>query len=817
VGKLVVLKIGEGSFQDGFPITLEMGDEGAFPSVGVVGKLPPAPDILQAYRAWQQQYYSLDRHYRLTAPDDQETNISFPEQCRHAALVLQTTFQAWLNTAAFRPIQDKWLEQLQPTDTVRVILQTQNLQLQRLPWHLWPVLNRYPKAEIALSAPEFQSAIAAAPTGQVKILAILGNSRGIDTQVDRQLLEELPHARVTFLVEPQRQTLTDDLWRQPYDILFFAGHSASQQGETGRIYVNAHDSLTISELKNALGRAVERGLKLAIFNSCDGLELAQELSYLKIPQVIFMREPVPDRIAQCFLKYFLEEYASGQSLYQSVRQARERLQGLEDQFPCATWLPVIFQNPAAYPPTWQSLLGQSEAQVTAPTPTDQTLLAGVSVSHPATLQSQSDALKSPQKQGRQWLKLWLSTVSISLAVAGGVIGGRSLGLFQSWELRAFDTLMQQRPPESADPRLVVVTLTEADLPLQPGANERRGSMSDLALSQALEKLSVYQPRVIGLDIYRDYPVKPSYPQLKTQLQQSDRLIGVCKMPDAAASDHGTAPPPELRPYPERLGFTDFALDADKVLRRHLLAMTPAEGSVCTTHYGFSTLLALRYLAAEGVTAQFNGDRWQLGRAQFKVLQTRTGGYQHLDAAGSQILLNYRAFRSPEDGAATLSLSQLLQGQVNPEQIRDRVVIIGTTADTFGDSSLTPYPAEHGSHLRIPGVLLQAQMVSQLLSAALEGRPLITAWPLWADLLWIVAWSGIGGGLGWYWRRWIGWGLTAVVAIASLYGLCWVFLVNWGWWVPLVPAALGLIVTGSSIVVFHRSRKLSFFPTQELHR
>jgi CHASE2 domain-containing sensor protein len=816
VGKLVVLKIGEGSFQDGLPVTLEMGDEGAFPNVGVVGKLPPAPDVLQAYSAWQQQYYSLDRHYRLTAPDDQETNISFPEQCRQAALVLQTTFQAWLNTPAFRPIQDKWLEQLQPTDTVRVILQTQNLQLQRLPWHLWPVLNSYPKAEIALSAPEFQSAIAVAPTGQVKILAILGNSRGIDTQVDRQLLAELPHANVTFLVEPQRQTLTDDLWRQPYDILFFAGHSASQQGETGRIYLNAHDSLTISELKNALGRAVERGLKLAIFNSCDGLKLAQELSHLKIPQVIFMREPVPDRIAQSFLKYFLEEYASGQSLYQSVRQARERLQGLEDQFPCATWLPVIFQNPAAHPPTWQSLVGQSTQQIaTIQSPDDQIstpLTAGVSDASLAVPRSQPDALKWRQKP-----RSWLNTVGISLAVAAGVISGRSLGFFQSWELRAFDALMQQRPPESADPRLVVVTLTEADLPLQPGADERRGSISDLALSQALEKLSAYQPRVIGLDIYRDYPVKPSYQQLKHQLQHSDRLVGVCKMPDAAASDHGTAPPPELRHYPERLGFTDFALDGDKVLRRHLLAMTPPENSVCTTHYGFSTLLALRYLATEGITPQFSGDRWQLGQAQFRVLQTRTGGYQHLDAAGSQILLNYRAFRSPEDGAAIISLSQLLQGQVNPDQIRDRVVIIGTTADTFGDYSLTPYRAEQGSHLRVPGVLLQAQMVSQLLSAALEGRPLITAWPLWTELLWIVAWSGVGGGLGWYWRRWIGWGLTAVVAIASLYGLCWVLLVYWGWWVPFVPAVLGLIVTGSSVVVFHRSRKLLFFPTQELHR
>jgi hypothetical protein len=33
-------------------------------------------------------------------------------------------------------------------------------------------------------------------------------------------------------------------------------------------------------------------------------------------------------------------------VYQAVRSAREQLQGLEDRYPCASWLPVICQNPA---------------------------------------------------------------------------------------------------------------------------------------------------------------------------------------------------------------------------------------------------------------------------------------------------------------------------------------------------------------------------------------------------------------------------------------------------------------------------------------
>ncbi len=93
-------------------------------------------------------------------------------------------------------------------------------------------------------------------------------------------------------------------------------------------------------------------MQLAIFNSCDGLGLARSLADLQIPQTIVMRESVPDLVAQTFLKYFLTTLAQGESFYLSVRRAREQLQGMEDSFPCATWLPVIYQHPAQIPFTW---------------------------------------------------------------------------------------------------------------------------------------------------------------------------------------------------------------------------------------------------------------------------------------------------------------------------------------------------------------------------------------------------------------------------------------------------------------------------------
>ncbi|NJO31540.1 MAG: myosin kinase [Richelia sp. SL_2_1] len=111
----------------------------------------------------------------------------------------------------------------------------------------------------------------------------------------------------------------------------------------------------MAELRDSLQTAIQQRLQLAIFNSCDGLGIAAELESLHIPQVIVMREPVPDFVAQEFLKYFLEAFTNGRSLCIAVGYARRQLAMLEDDFPCASWLPVIVQNQLEMPPTWQSL------------------------------------------------------------------------------------------------------------------------------------------------------------------------------------------------------------------------------------------------------------------------------------------------------------------------------------------------------------------------------------------------------------------------------------------------------------------------------
>ena len=358
--KSVVFDFVGDSFEQGFSIRLRIEEDGNRLLAEGKGKLPPAPEIPQYYRRWQDIYFnlglSLGLPFRLEAPAAQVTNYSIQE-CNNAAEVLRHSLNTWLRSESFRSVRETVLTVLasiRENDEVRVFIKSEDLLLQRLPWHLCDLFEDFPRAEIALvPSDRFEATQASTPRSKVNILAIFGSSQGINTQEDRDSLRQLPNAEVTFLVNPRRYELNDQLWDQNWPILFFAGHSSSQ--DQGRIYINETESLTIDDLKNALKRALPNGLKLAIFNSCDGLRLARALADVRIPLVIVMREPVPDQVAQAFLRYFLKAFAQGQSAYLAVREARERLQGLEGQYPCATWLPIICQNPCEKPPTWSDL------------------------------------------------------------------------------------------------------------------------------------------------------------------------------------------------------------------------------------------------------------------------------------------------------------------------------------------------------------------------------------------------------------------------------------------------------------------------------
>lgn len=780
MSKLVVLNLGSGDLHTGFSeVTVQLGLNNDPRTMEFRGSLPAAPEIAQLYRNWQILYSALYRQYgwsiRLEIEDTDITNFSeieFNDLCQQ----LSCRINDWLNSEQFRKIDQKLRTQLNSNEEIRFIIATRDNLLRRLPWHLWNFFEDYPNAEVALSALELQRANTVYKKDKkVKILAIFGNSQGIDITRDKDFLESLSNkAKINFLIEPQRKKLSNELWTKGWNILFFAGHSYSK--ETGVLQINQTTTITLDKLKYGLKKAINNGLRLAIFNSCDGLGLAEALEDLHIPQVIVMREPVPDVVAQEFLKNFLTEFSGGQPLYSALREARKRLEGIEDEYPCATWLPIICQNPLEEPMTWQ--------------------------------------LQRQVITGRSILSILLT----SLLVTTLVMGVRYFGYLQASELQAFDHFMQLRSRfviEQPDKRLLIITIDEADIRYQINKGmQMRWSLSDEALAQLLDKLDKYQPLTIGLDIYRDIDVDPNYPDLATRFKKDNRLFFVCKVATTGSDGdtEGIRPPSNISP--DRISFGDFVEDYDNVARRQLLHLTPPIGSECNAKYAFSLELALDYLYKKhDKTSDVTPEGYlQIDDIVFPRLEEHTSGYQKVDASGYQVLLNYRSLPSVEEIAQQVPLREILEENIPSKSIdlhKDRIVLIGLSAPTnSNDFWKTPFnaTAKHGQK-QVPGVFVQAQMASQILSAVLDRRPLLWWWSSRMEVLWVWGWSLVGGIIAWYFSKPLHLGLGVAIALFALFGICFSIFILAGW-VPFIPPVFALLATQVAIVLRFRGKHIN---------
>ncbi|RUS95305.1 hypothetical protein DSM106972_090810 [Dulcicalothrix desertica PCC 7102] len=760
MSKRVILKL-DGYLEQGFKVTLEVGEEGHVHFSETTCSLPKNTELIQCLDLWQQNYRQILENTRITLQKVKiKTNhLSQIDTCRHLAQNLQTCFKHWLESAEFQNVEKRLREVLGQQEAVRVLIYTPDNRLRKLPWHLWEFIEIYPQSEIAFSTAPGQISIGK-PDKKVRVLAILGSSEGIDIEADGQILKKLPSSEVKFLVEPSLGQINDLLWEQAWDILFFAGHSETNENQ-GRIYINREDSLTLDQLKYSLRQAIKNGLQLAIFNSCDGLGLAHELEQLHLPQLIVMRSPVPDKVAHEFLKNFLNAFARGDSLYVAERKARERLQGMEDKFPCASWLPIIFQNPTIIPPTWEKLSNPDKG-----------------------------------KKFTRWRQLGV-LFAASAIVTGLVMGVRFSGMLEGLELPAYDLLMRMRPQESPDNNFVIIKVTENDFQL-PEQKDRQGSLSDQALDLVFKKLKPHQPRVIGLDIFRDSEADPKYKDLALNLQQ-DNFIGTCFVGNA--DREGNSPSAKIKQI--QIGYADVFPDLPyNIMRRAVLAIEPEATDLCQVEYSFSLKIAQTYLTKQGIELKSTPEEYiQLGNAVFKPLENHNGGYQKLKANGHQILINYRSVNdSPLKLTPNIfTLKQVLRDEVKLDVVKDKIVLIGIDAiGSAKDHFLTPYTQDEQGQM--PGVILHAQMTSQIINAALGKRPLLKVWSVQAEAIWILAWSFCGGLLVWrLGRAPVYLALAASLNLVILYVICYSFLAYNSTWIPFVPPAIAFVVTGCCLL------------------
>jgi CHASE2 domain-containing sensor protein/nitrogen-specific signal transduction histidine kinase len=382
----------------------------------------------------------------------------------------------------------------------------------------------------------------------------------------------------------------------------------------------------------------------------------------------------------------------------------------------------------------------------------------------------------------QWMRIGLSAFGSTALV----MGLQLTGAFQQLELAVLDQWFRWKPIEAPEDRIVLVTIDEPDL-----AKLNQLPLSDATLATVLTRIKQQQPRVIGLDVYRNLPVEPGHQALLQVFKTTPNLIGVEKT--LGGSDMPSVDPPPILRDRKQIAASDLVLDPDGKVRRGLVSLriNSLWGHRSRTIHTLGTRLALEYLKAEKIEPKTLGtnSRFQLGRVVLAPLDKNAGGYVQADVGGYQLLSNFR--RLPNH-FASISLSDVLQDKIPARFMRDRIVVIGSTAESLNDRFFTPFTIN--THTIQAGVEIHADLASQLISGALDGRPLLQGIPDWIDGVLILLATSVGVGLGLGLKLWrqAFWMIPLSMGsmIAGGYGL---FLL--GWWVPIVSPIMGLSIAG----------------------
>ena len=364
----------------------------------------------------------------------------------------------------------------------------------------------------------------------------------------------------------------------------------------------------------------------------------------------------------------------------------------------------------------------------------------------------------------------------AIGVAGAVLTLQGSGTLQLLESAILDQWFRWRPLEKGSSRVVIVTIDEPDI-----SRLGRWPMSDATLTKAIQNLKQQQPRVIGLDLYRNLRAEPGHQQLLKTFATTPNLIGIQKV--IGDGNGPVVPPPPILKQKNQVAASDLVLDTDGKVRRHLLSIRSANKVYSTLGTG----LALAYLETENIQLERSQDgSFKLGKAKLPPLQENEGGYVRADIGGYQILANFHRLRQK---IPTISLTDVLANKIPANLMRGRIVLIGSVAESTRDRFLTPYSIN--SDTVWSGVEIHADLASQLVSAALDGRQILRGIPAPLNWVWVFFWSSVGTALAWKIRS-QSWVVVALpVAGVSLAGSAYLLFLS-GWWVTAAAPFLALV-------------------------
>lgn len=388
-----------------------------------------------------------------------------------------------------------------------------------------------------------------------------------------------------------------------------------------------------------------------------------------------------------------------------------------------------------------------------------------------------------------------------IILTGFILVSRLFGLLEKWELSNFDWLLRSRFRETYDSRIVIIGINEEYI-----QTIKQYPISDQKVAHILNKIQKYNPRVIGLDLVRDIPVAPGYELLAEVFQKNHNIIGIEKVL-----------PPQISPSPllpaSQVGFSDAIADDDGRFRRNLLG-TFIDENKSDYRFSFALRLAEIYLKQEGFTLE-NGIKdkqtMRFGKTELSRFNHNFGGYFQQNSGGVQVLVNYR---HSQQNFPTFSVQQLIQAEIEPKSLQNKIVLVGFITPSVSDTISTNAVSSSQVSGEIYGVEFQAHAISQIISATLDNRPLIKSLPEPLEYLWIIIWAMVGVYLSRLTTSPVKNLLMIIIASLNLIAICYLCLSFWGWWLPLIPAILVLISNGTIMTSFYLAEQNLLLQLQE---
>lgn len=341
----------------------------------ITAEIPYPENIILSHEQWQRIYtnfYSSQSRGRVVDKGViMPPPVDWQAQLVQAEARLLYEFHQWLRSKELYEIRTRINKQAVEQDhkevkdnsssTIDIFISCNSPELERLPWELWEISTEFTSGKLRIVRQPLNIRQEVANFHQnfsrkARFLAIFGDDTGLSFAEELRAISSLKKLATITVIrwEPDKDInnlkneIITALTNQSWDMLFFAGHSNETTFTGGQISIAANASISLSEIEKPLTTAINNGLKFALFNSCDGLSIANKLIDLGLSQVAIMREKIHNRVAGEFFMQFLNALKEYKDVHTGLLTASDYLKVEKNlTYPSAYLIPSLFRHPNA--------------------------------------------------------------------------------------------------------------------------------------------------------------------------------------------------------------------------------------------------------------------------------------------------------------------------------------------------------------------------------------------------------------------------------------------------------------------------------------